>query len=217
MSSLNHPKGLPICLPPLCSPPLFLPSVALAGPSLPKEQALNPQTLLQDLMADLKSELSGSLAKLILGLMLTPAQYDAKQLRKAVEVTATLVGSASACEDKAFFTVVVPTLVVAWGCECTPASHPPKLLYMEGKQSRKHQDKDLACTQDLPGAQFGLSAAQHALTSSYTKPSKEALQSIPTLQQEQCPARRRQAQESQGGGKPVACSTIHQSHQLGPH
>ncbi|NWS67271.1 ANXA6 protein, partial [Crotophaga sulcirostris] len=39
----------------------------------------------RDLMADLKSELSGSLAKLILGLMLTPAQYDAKQLRKAVE------------------------------------------------------------------------------------------------------------------------------------
>ncbi|XP_009570417.1 PREDICTED: annexin A6 [Fulmarus glacialis] len=40
---------------------------------------------LPDLMADLKSELSGSLAKLILGLMLTPPQYDAKQLRKAVE------------------------------------------------------------------------------------------------------------------------------------
>ncbi|KFP24381.1 Annexin A6, partial [Colius striatus] len=39
----------------------------------------------RDLMADLKSELSGSLAKLILGLMMTPAQYDAKQLRKAVE------------------------------------------------------------------------------------------------------------------------------------
>ncbi|XP_075572052.1 annexin A6 isoform X2 [Pelecanus crispus] len=39
----------------------------------------------RDLMADLKSELSGSLAKLILGLMLTPPQYDAKQLRKAVE------------------------------------------------------------------------------------------------------------------------------------
>ncbi|XP_075297733.1 annexin A6 isoform X3 [Opisthocomus hoazin] len=39
----------------------------------------------RDLMADLKSELSGSLAKLILGLMLTPAQYDAKQLQKAVE------------------------------------------------------------------------------------------------------------------------------------
>ncbi|PKU33325.1 annexin a6 isoform x1 [Limosa lapponica baueri] len=48
----------------------------------------------RDLMADLKSELSGSLAKLILGLMLTPAQYDAKQLKKAVEVTATLVGPA---------------------------------------------------------------------------------------------------------------------------
>ncbi|XP_063784754.1 annexin A6 isoform X2 [Pseudophryne corroboree] len=38
----------------------------------------------RDLMADLKSEISGSLAKLILGLMLTPAQYDAKQLNKAI-------------------------------------------------------------------------------------------------------------------------------------
>ncbi|XP_074866268.1 annexin A6 isoform X1 [Carettochelys insculpta] len=39
----------------------------------------------RDLMADLKSELSGSLAKLILGLMMTPAEYDAKQLKKAME------------------------------------------------------------------------------------------------------------------------------------
>ncbi|XP_042307232.1 annexin A6 isoform X2 [Sceloporus undulatus] len=39
----------------------------------------------RDLMADLKSELSGALAKVILGLMMTPAQYDAKQLKKAVE------------------------------------------------------------------------------------------------------------------------------------
>ncbi|KAM7163044.1 annexin A6 isoform 2-T2 [Macrochelys suwanniensis] len=39
----------------------------------------------RDLMADLKSELSGSLAKLILGLMMTPAQFDAKQLKKAME------------------------------------------------------------------------------------------------------------------------------------
>ncbi|XP_019390791.1 PREDICTED: annexin A6 isoform X3 [Crocodylus porosus] len=39
----------------------------------------------RDLLADLKSELSGSLAKVILALMMTPAQYDAKQLKKAME------------------------------------------------------------------------------------------------------------------------------------
>lgn len=37
-------------------------------------------------MADLKSELSGDLARLILGLMMLPAHYDAKQLKKAMEV-----------------------------------------------------------------------------------------------------------------------------------
>ncbi|KAK2495309.1 hypothetical protein MC885_020911 [Smutsia gigantea] len=39
----------------------------------------------RDLMADLKSELSGDLARLILGLMMLPAHYDAKQLKKAME------------------------------------------------------------------------------------------------------------------------------------
>uniref|UniRef100_A0A8D0KGA2 Annexin n=1 Tax=Salvator merianae TaxID=96440 RepID=A0A8D0KGA2_SALMN len=39
----------------------------------------------RDLIADLKSEISGALAKVILGLMMTPAQYDAKQLNKAME------------------------------------------------------------------------------------------------------------------------------------
>ncbi|XP_053233022.1 annexin A6 isoform X1 [Podarcis raffonei] len=39
----------------------------------------------RDLIADLKSEISGPLAKVILGLMMTPAQYDAKQLKKAME------------------------------------------------------------------------------------------------------------------------------------
>lgn len=87
-------------------------------------------------MADLKSELSGSLAKLILGLMLTPAQYDAKQLRKAVEVTATLVVSASAHEDEEVFTVVVPALPAAHGCECTPASQAPRLSSPVRKESR---------------------------------------------------------------------------------
>ena len=59
--------------------------------------------LLQDLLADLKSELSGSLAKLILGLMLTPAQYDAKQLRKAVEVGVRVMPLASTCTDSVGF------------------------------------------------------------------------------------------------------------------
>ncbi|XP_029439203.1 annexin A6 isoform X1 [Rhinatrema bivittatum] len=39
----------------------------------------------RDLMADLKSELSGTIEKVILGLMMTPAQFDAKQLKKAME------------------------------------------------------------------------------------------------------------------------------------
>uniref|UniRef100_A0A8C5S8H3 Annexin n=1 Tax=Laticauda laticaudata TaxID=8630 RepID=A0A8C5S8H3_LATLA len=39
----------------------------------------------RDLMADLKSEISGPLAKVILGLMMPPAFYDAKQLKKAME------------------------------------------------------------------------------------------------------------------------------------
>lgn len=74
-------------------------------------------------MADLKSELSGSLAKLILGLMLTPAQYDAKQLRKAVEVIVILL---------------VP-------CQC-PQLHMPQGLISYGEEKiRKHQDKDLVC------------------------------------------------------------------------
>uniref|UniRef100_A0A2K5NNH4 Annexin n=1 Tax=Cercocebus atys TaxID=9531 RepID=A0A2K5NNH4_CERAT len=39
----------------------------------------------RDLMSDLKSEISGDLARLILGLMMPPAHYDAKQLKKAME------------------------------------------------------------------------------------------------------------------------------------
>ncbi|XP_036403747.1 annexin A6 [Megalops cyprinoides] len=39
----------------------------------------------RDLMADLKSELSKNLCRLILGLMMTPAEFDAKMMRKAME------------------------------------------------------------------------------------------------------------------------------------
>ncbi|XP_043113236.1 annexin A6 isoform X1 [Puntigrus tetrazona] len=39
----------------------------------------------RDLMADLKSELSKNLQRLILGLMMTPAEFDAKMMKKAME------------------------------------------------------------------------------------------------------------------------------------
>ncbi|KAI5608096.1 annexin A6 [Silurus asotus] len=39
----------------------------------------------RDLMADLKSELSKNLCRLIMGLMMTPAEFDAKMMKKAME------------------------------------------------------------------------------------------------------------------------------------
>ncbi|KAJ8282738.1 hypothetical protein COCON_G00052570 [Conger conger] len=42
-------------------------------------------TLGRDLMADLKSELSKNLGRLILGLVMTPAEFDAKMMKKAME------------------------------------------------------------------------------------------------------------------------------------
>ncbi|XP_067899155.1 annexin A6 [Heterodontus francisci] len=39
----------------------------------------------RDLMADLKSEIGGNLQKILLALMMTPAQMDAKQLQKAIQ------------------------------------------------------------------------------------------------------------------------------------
>uniref|UniRef100_A0A672SN78 Annexin n=1 Tax=Sinocyclocheilus grahami TaxID=75366 RepID=A0A672SN78_SINGR len=39
----------------------------------------------RDLMADLKSELSKNLQRLILGLMMTPAEFEAKMMKKAME------------------------------------------------------------------------------------------------------------------------------------
>lgn len=58
-------------------------------------------------MADLKSELSGDLARLILGLMMPPAHYDAKQLKKAMEVR---------CR---------PQMQVLGGCSLFPSSAHP--------------------------------------------------------------------------------------------
>lgn len=42
-------------------------------------------------MKDLKSELSKNLERLIIGLMLTPAEFDAKMMGKAMEVRLTPV------------------------------------------------------------------------------------------------------------------------------
>lgn len=50
-------------------------------------------------MADLKSELSGDLARLILGLMLPPDHYDAKQLKKAMEVQCGQQADGVICAD----------------------------------------------------------------------------------------------------------------------
>lgn len=41
---------------------------------------------LQDLIADLKSELSGNFRDVVLGLMMTPAEYDASEVYKAIQV-----------------------------------------------------------------------------------------------------------------------------------
>lgn len=38
-------------------------------------------------MADLKSELSKNLCRLIMGLMMTPPEFDAKMMKKAMEVS----------------------------------------------------------------------------------------------------------------------------------
>lgn len=47
-------------------------------------------------MKDLKSELSKNLERLIIGLMLTPAEFDANMMRKAIEVQL-IPGSGGLC------------------------------------------------------------------------------------------------------------------------
>lgn len=42
--------------------------------------------IVQDLIADLKSELSGHFEDVVLGLMMTPAEYDASEVYKAIKV-----------------------------------------------------------------------------------------------------------------------------------
>lgn len=41
---------------------------------------------LQDLIKDLKSELSGNFEKLVLAMLKTPAQFDAYELKEAIKV-----------------------------------------------------------------------------------------------------------------------------------
>ena len=41
---------------------------------------------MQDLISDLKSELSGNFEELVLGLMMTPSEYDADAVYNAIKV-----------------------------------------------------------------------------------------------------------------------------------
>ena len=43
-------------------------------------------TFAQDLIKELKSELSGHFEEVVLGLLMTPAEYDSFQLRRAMKV-----------------------------------------------------------------------------------------------------------------------------------
>ena len=42
---------------------------------------------MQDLVDDLKSELSGDFEKVMVGLIMTPTQYDAHELKSAIKVS----------------------------------------------------------------------------------------------------------------------------------
>ena len=42
---------------------------------------------MQDLVADLKSELSGDFEKVMVGLMMTTVEYDAHELKSAIKVS----------------------------------------------------------------------------------------------------------------------------------
>ena len=46
---------------------------------------MNSVNLLQDLIKELKSEVSGDYERLIVGLMMSPAEYDAHCLNKAIK------------------------------------------------------------------------------------------------------------------------------------
>jgi len=47
----------------------------------------------QDLVSDLSSELSFKFKQTVLALMMTPVDYDAEQLHKAIRVTTFLISS----------------------------------------------------------------------------------------------------------------------------
>ena len=59
---------------------------------------------MQDLVADLKSELSGDFEKVMVGLMMTTVEYDAHELKSAIKVS-TVGKSCSFAES------VTPSLV----------------------------------------------------------------------------------------------------------
>uniref|UniRef100_H3BCF7 Annexin n=1 Tax=Latimeria chalumnae TaxID=7897 RepID=H3BCF7_LATCH len=111
----------------------------------------------RNVMADLKSEISGDLARLILGLMMTPAQYDAKQLNKAmkgagtdekvlIEILATRNNREIRAINKAYKEAYRTTLEEDINSDTS--GHFRRILFSLAQGNREEGEADIARAQD---------------------------------------------------------------------
>lgn len=107
----------------------------------------------RDLMADLKSEVGGNLQRVLLGLMMTPAHYDAKQLQKAmkgagtdervlIEILTTRTNQEIRDIKEAYQEVYHTSLEDDLGSDTS--GHFKRLLICLVQGNREEQDADLA-------------------------------------------------------------------------
>lgn len=107
----------------------------------------------RDLMADLKSEVGGNLQRVLLGLMMTPAHYDAKQLQKAmkgagtdervlIEILTTRTNQEIKDIKEAYQEVYHASLEDDLGSDTS--GHFKRLLICLVQGNREEQDADLA-------------------------------------------------------------------------
>ncbi|XP_055498786.1 annexin A6 [Leucoraja erinacea] len=107
----------------------------------------------RDLMADLKSEVGGNLQRVLLGLMMTPAHYDAKQLQKAmkgagtdervlIEILTTRTNQEIKDIKEAYQEVYHTSLEDDLGSDTS--GHFKRLLICLVQGNREEQDADLA-------------------------------------------------------------------------